>query len=84
VHDRDQKWAREAARPSPPTPAELLGRRIAALRNDARLSQEEVFLGAEIPRATYQRIEMGRADARYSHLLRIAAVLRCHVRDLLP
>ncbi|MFJ3839503.1 helix-turn-helix domain-containing protein [Streptomyces sp. NPDC090054] len=84
MHDRDQKQARGAARPSPSTPAELLGRRIAALRSDAGLSQEKVFLAADIPRATYQRIEMGRADARYSQLLRIAAVLRCHVRDLLP
>ncbi|WP_405531464.1 helix-turn-helix domain-containing protein [Streptomyces avidinii] len=84
MHDRDSQQARGAARPSPPTPAELLGRRIAALRGDAGLSQEKVFLAADIPRATYQRIEMGRADVRYSHLLRIATVLRCHVRDLIP
>jgi transcriptional regulator with XRE-family HTH domain len=84
VHDRDPQQARGAARPSPPTPAELLGRRIAALRNDAGYSQERVFLGADIPRATYQRIEMGRADVRYSQLIRIAAVLRCHPRELLP
>ncbi|MFD4912881.1 helix-turn-helix domain-containing protein [Streptomyces virginiae] len=83
MHDRDQKWARGAARPSP-TPAELLGRRISALRSDAGLSQEKVFLAADIPRATYQRIEMGRADVRYSQLIRIAAVLHCHVRELLP
>ncbi|MFJ3878087.1 helix-turn-helix domain-containing protein [Streptomyces sp. NPDC090077] len=84
MHDRDPQQAREAARPSPPTPAERLGRRIAAMRTDAGLSQEGVFLAAAIPRNTYQRIELGQADARYSHLLRIAAVLRCHVRDLLP
>ncbi|MFF5778201.1 helix-turn-helix domain-containing protein [Streptomyces virginiae] len=84
MHDRDPQQARRAARPSPPTPAETLGRRIAALRGEARLSQEKVFLEADIPRATYQRIEMGRADVRYSQLIRIAAVLRCHVRDLLP
>lgn len=48
------------------------------------MSQEKVFLDADIPRATYQRIEMGRADVRYSQLMRIAAVLRCHPRELLP
>lgn len=51
---------------------------------DADLTQEKVFLAADISRNTYQRIELGQADVRYSHLLRIAAVLRCHVRDLLP
>ncbi|MFF4645013.1 helix-turn-helix domain-containing protein [Streptomyces sp. NPDC001389] len=84
MHDRDPQQAREAARPSPPTPAERLGRRIAGRRSDLGLSQEKVFLQAGISRNTYQRIEMGRADVRYSQLLRIAAVLRCHVRDLLP
>ena len=57
---------------------------IAAMRMDANMTQEQVFLAAGISRNTYQRIEGGTADARYSHLLRIATVLRCHVRDLLP
>lgn len=48
------------------------------------MSQEKVFLAADIPRATYQRIEMGRADVRYSQLIRIADALHCHVRELLP
>jgi transcriptional regulator with XRE-family HTH domain len=72
------------ASPSPPTDAELLGRRIAAVRSDAGLSQEKVFLAAGISRNTYQRIEMGRTDIRFSQLVRIAATLHCHVRDLLP
>jgi transcriptional regulator with XRE-family HTH domain len=84
VHDRDHQQERGAARPSPPTPAELLGRNIATRRGDLGLSQEKVFLAAGISRNTYQRIEMGRADVRYSQLIRIAAVLRCHVRELLP
>ncbi|MFC9821352.1 helix-turn-helix domain-containing protein [Streptomyces erythrochromogenes] len=84
MHDRDQQQAREAARPSPLTPAERLGMRIAAMRIDANLTQEKLFLAAGISRNTYQRIEAGTGDARYSHLLRIATVLRCHVRDLIP
>ncbi|MEU9415129.1 helix-turn-helix transcriptional regulator [Streptomyces sp. NPDC048272] len=84
MHDRDSQQGREAAGPSPPTPAELLGRHLAAMRMDRNLTQEKVFLAAGIPRNTYQRIELGQADVRYSQLLRIAAVLRCHVRDLLP
>ncbi|MFB6805510.1 helix-turn-helix domain-containing protein [Streptomyces sp. NPDC056387] len=58
--------------------------RIVAMRRDANLTQEQVFLVAGISRNTYQRIEAGVADARYSHLLRIATVLHCHVRDLIP
>lgn len=57
---------------------------IAAMRVDRNLSQEKVFLAAGISRNTYQRIEGGTGDARYSHLLSIAAVLHCHVRDLIP
>lgn len=57
---------------------------IAAMRMDANLTQEQVFLAAGISRNTYQRIEGGTGDVRYSHLLRIATVLRCHVRDLIP
>ncbi|MFE3577813.1 helix-turn-helix domain-containing protein [Streptomyces vinaceus] len=84
MHDRDLQQAREAARPSPLTPAERLGMRIVAKRLDANLTQEKVFLAAGISRNTYQRIESGKGDARFSHLLRIATVLGCHVRDLIP
>lgn len=58
--------------------------RIVAMRMDRNLTQEKVFLSAGISRNTYQRIEGGTADARYSHLLSIATVLHCHVRDLIP
>lgn len=54
------------------------------MRMDANLTQEKVFHQAGISRNTYQRIEGGTTDPRYSQLLSIAAVLRCHVRDLLP
>lgn len=57
---------------------------IAGMRIDRNLTQENVFLAVGISRNTYQRIEGGTGDARYSHLLGIADVFRCHVRDLIP
>lgn len=37
-----------------------------------------------VPRTTYQRVEHGVSDVKFSHLLRIARVLRIPVRDLIP
>jgi transcriptional regulator with XRE-family HTH domain len=60
-----------------------LGHRIAQLRQQAELSQEELAHAAGMERRSIQRYESGRRDPRYSDLLLIAHALRCHVTDLL-
>jgi transcriptional regulator with XRE-family HTH domain len=61
-----------------------LGLRIGDARRAARLTQEKVYLQAGIPRNTYQRIEYGQTDPRFSHLVRIAQIVRVPLRDLMP
>ncbi len=60
-----------------------LGHRIADLRQQADLSQEELAHLAGMERRSIQRYESGRRDPRYSDLLLIAHALRVHVTDLL-
>lgn len=60
-----------------------LGHRIADLRQQADLSQEELGNLAGMDRRSIQRYESGRRDPRYSDLLLIAHALRVHVTDLL-
>lgn len=60
----------------------LLGDRVAALRMDRNLTQDTAVELTGIPRATYQRIERGQADARFSHLLAIAQAYEVDVADL--
>ncbi|MFJ6841313.1 helix-turn-helix domain-containing protein [Streptomyces griseoluteus] len=52
-----------------------LGKRIGDLRAAAGYTQESFADAAGISRSHVQRIERGDTDARYSDLLRIAAVL---------
>lgn len=60
-----------------------LGHRIADLRQQAGLSQEELGNLAGMDRRSIQRYESGQRDPRYSDLLLIAHALRVHVTDLL-
>lgn len=60
-----------------------LGHRIADLRQQADLSQEELAHAAGMERRSIQRYESGRRDPRYTDLLLIAHALRVHVTDLL-
>lgn len=60
-----------------------LGHRIADLRLQADLSQEELAHLAGMERRSIQRYEGARRDPRYSDLLLIAHALRVHVTDLL-
>lgn len=60
-----------------------LGHRIAALRREAALSQDQLAALAGMDRRSIQRYEGGQRDPRYSDLLLIAHALRCHVTDLL-
>lgn len=62
---------------------QALGRRIAAARVDANLTQEKLAQLAGVDRSTLQRIELGQNDPRFSHLLLIARALKVHVTELL-
>ncbi|MGW1492541.1 helix-turn-helix transcriptional regulator [Streptomyces sp. NPDC002402] len=74
-----------ADQPSWITPArQALGRRIAAARAEADLTQERLAERAGIDRSTIQRIELGQNDPRFSHLLLIAHALNLPLRDMLP
>ena len=73
-----------ADQPSWITPArQALGRRIAAARLDAGLTQERLAERSGIDRSTIQRIELAQNDPRFSHLLLIAHALNLHVTELL-
>ncbi|MFR9796862.1 helix-turn-helix domain-containing protein [Streptomyces sp. MS06] len=60
-----------------------LGHRIADLRRQAELSQEQLAHMAGIERRSIQRYESAQRDPQYSDLLLIAHALRVHVTDLL-
>lgn len=61
-----------------------LGLRVRDARLYADLTQEALAELAGIDRSTVQRIERGQTDAKVSHLLRVARVLKVPTRDLLP
>lgn len=60
-----------------------LGHRIADLRQQAGLSQEELAHLAGMERRSIQRYENAQRDPQYSDLLLIAHALRVHIGDLL-
>lgn len=60
-----------------------LGRRIADLRRQAELSQDQLATLMGVERRTVQRYENAVTDPRYADLLLIAHALRVHVADLL-
>jgi transcriptional regulator with XRE-family HTH domain len=60
-----------------------IGDRIRVRRLRENMTQETVYLAANLSRSTYQQIEAGSRDARIGSLLRIARVLGVHVTDLL-
>ena len=60
-----------------------LGHRIADLRRQAELSQDQLATLMGVERRTVQRYENAVTDPRYADLLLIAHALRVHVADLL-
>lgn len=60
-----------------------LGHRVADLRRQRELSQEQLAHLAGIERRSVQRYESAVRDPTYSDLLLIAHALRVHVTDLL-
>ncbi|MFJ2676424.1 helix-turn-helix domain-containing protein [Streptomyces sp. NPDC087525] len=60
-----------------------LGHRIAALRIERSLSQDQLASAAGMERRSIQRYEAGVRDPRFSDLLLIAAALDVSISDLL-
>jgi transcriptional regulator with XRE-family HTH domain len=60
----------------------LLGHRIAALRQEAKLSQDQLAVRTGMDRRSIQRYEAGERDPRYTDLLLIADALDVPVGDL--
>ena len=56
-----------------------LGKRIATLRREAGITQDELALKALIGRRTIHRIETGSTDPRFSTLVKIAEALERQV-----
>ncbi|MFF4346847.1 helix-turn-helix domain-containing protein [Streptomyces sp. NPDC001530] len=61
----------------------VLGHRIADLRRQAELSQDQLARLAGLDRRSIQRYENAQRDPQFSDLLLIAHALRVHVTDLL-
>jgi transcriptional regulator with XRE-family HTH domain len=60
-----------------------IGDRIRIARLHRNLTQERLYLSADVSRAALQSIEAGTSDARLSTLMRIARALGIHPADLL-
>ena len=60
-----------------------LGHRIADLRHQADLSQEQLAHLAGMERRSIQRYENAQRDPQFADLLLIAHALRVHITDLL-
>ncbi|WP_328860872.1 helix-turn-helix domain-containing protein [Streptomyces sp. NBC_00306] len=59
-----------------------LGHRIATLRRERGLSQDDLAAGAGLERRSIQRYEHGQRDPQASDLFLIANALNCHVTEL--
>lgn len=62
---------------------QIIGDHVRRAREDAKLTQEQLWERAGVKRLTLQRIESGATDPRIGWLLRIARALDINVADLL-
>lgn len=62
---------------------QAIGERLQAERLRQNLTQEAVYLAADIHRGTLQALEAGRANPTFETLLRLAHVLDVPLSDLL-
>ncbi|MDX2528079.1 helix-turn-helix domain-containing protein [Streptomyces europaeiscabiei] len=65
------------------TERRAIGDRIRIARLHRNLTQERLYLSADVSRAALQSIEAGTSDVRLSTLMRIARALGIHPADLL-
>ena len=60
----------------------IVGQRIAQKRDQAGLTQEQVADRIALGREAYARYERGTADVSLGKLIKIAAVFKCSVEEL--
>jgi len=60
-----------------------LGKKIKALRNDKKISQEELAFSADIDVTFVSRIERGTGNPSYLTLIKIASALQVNVKCLI-
>jgi transcriptional regulator with XRE-family HTH domain len=70
----DEQWIRDRRR--------AIGQRIREMREEQKLTQDDLYLAARISRGTYQRVEYGE-EVTLGTLLRIAWVLDVPLAELL-
>lgn len=61
----------------------IVGRRIAQKRDQVGLTQEQVAERIALSREAYARYERGTADVSLGKLIKIAAVFKCSVEELI-
>ncbi|GGW61447.1 helix-turn-helix domain-containing protein [Alishewanella tabrizica] len=62
----------------------VIGAKIREKRHLAKISQDNLALHADVDRSYLGRIERGEANITVSMLYRIAMVLDCDAKELLP
>lgn len=71
-----------SAHPPPPPESKAVGRRIATLREELELTQEEVAELAAMDRAYYASVEVGLRNPSLRQFLRIARALKVPLAEL--
>jgi transcriptional regulator with XRE-family HTH domain len=66
------------------TPLTEIGRRIRARRKLKKKTLHDTAFDTGLNASVLCRIELGKREARYEELERIAAALECSVRQLVP
>lgn len=64
--------------------ANVLGKKLRARRTELKISQDDLANEANIDRSYIGRIERGEVKISVEILYRLAPLLKCHPRDLLP
>lgn len=64
--------------------AEKFGANLRSIRKSKGVSQDKLALSADIDRSYVGRIERGEVNITLDKAYKIASVLECDIRDLLP
>ena len=64
--------------------AKRFGEKVRSMRKDKGISQDNLALSANIDRSYVGRIERGEVNITLEKVYKIASVLECDVRELLP
>ncbi|EGQ7905445.1 helix-turn-helix transcriptional regulator [Vibrio alginolyticus] len=64
--------------------AKKFGDNVRSIRKDRGISQDKLALAADIDRSYVGRIERGEVNITLEKAYKIAQVLSCDIRDLLP